>query len=145
MEYTYMINFQPQCFTTMGLKPIFKKIHGIQSYAWFPVLQRECASHLLHGFSYYALPILISFSSNVLRDMMIRSFRVCLLCDLVFLTLMVVLLTLQWRTIKLADVFLASRVVLRIFQWRTIKPADRWSTQVQWRTLNNPVLLLLRQ
>ena len=44
------------------------------------------ASHLLHRFSYHALPILISFSSNVLLDMMIRSFRVCLLCDLVFLT-----------------------------------------------------------
>ena len=33
------------------------------------------ASHLLHRFSYHALPILISLSSNVLRDMTIRSFE----------------------------------------------------------------------
>ena len=124
---------------------LLKQFMEFKAMLDFQCYNVSVASHLLHRFSYHALPILISFSSNVLRDMMIRSFRVCLLCDLVFLTSMVVLLILQWRTIKLADVFLASRVVLRIFQWRIIKPADRWSTQVQWRTLNNPVLLLLRQ
>ena len=137
--------FNPNVLQPWASNPSLKQFMEFKAMLDFQCYNVSVASHLLHRFSYHALPILISFSSNVLRDMMIRSFRVCLLCDLVFLTLMVVLLILQWRTIKLADVFLASRVVLHIFQWRIIKPADRWSTQVQWRTLNNPVLLLLRQ
>ena len=64
---------------------LLKQFMEFKAMLDFQCYNVSVASHLLHRFSYHALPILISFSSNVLRDMMIRSFRVCLLCDLSFL------------------------------------------------------------
>ena len=87
--------FNPNVLPPWASNPSLKQFMEFKAMLDFQCHNVSVVSHLLHRFSYHALPIFISFSSNVLRDMMIRSFRVCLLCDLVFLTSMVVLLILQ--------------------------------------------------
>ena len=67
--------FNPNVLQPWASNPSLKHFMEFKVMLDFQCYNVSVASHLLHRFSYHALPILISFSSNVLRDMMIRSFE----------------------------------------------------------------------
>ena len=67
--------FNPNVLQPWASNPSLKQFMDFKAMLDFQCYSVSVASHLLHRFSYHALPILISLSSNVPRDMMIRYFE----------------------------------------------------------------------
>ena len=67
--------FNPNVLQPWASNPSLKQFMEFKAMLDFQCYNVSVASHLLHRFSYHALLILISLSSNVFRDRMIRSFE----------------------------------------------------------------------
>ena len=67
--------FNPNVLQPWASNPFLKQFMEFKAMLDFQCYNVSVASHFLHRFSYHSLQILISFSSNVLRDRMIRSFE----------------------------------------------------------------------
>ena len=67
--------FNPNVLEPWASNPSLKQFMEFKAMLDFQCYNVSVASHLLHRFSYHALPILISLSSNVFRDRMIRCFE----------------------------------------------------------------------
>ena len=67
--------FNPNVLQPWASNPFLKHFMEFKAMLDFQCYNVSVASHLLHRFSYHALLIITSLSSNVFRDRMIRSFE----------------------------------------------------------------------